>query len=231
MVTTKRVVCLANSRKLGARCIAGRELVGDQVGEWIRPVTDREHGKVELFDCRYEDSTSPCVLDIMEVPLLEPKPEGYQQENWQIAPKELWRKVGRIDQDQLADFAHPNATLWVNGHGTYHGINDKIPLDLATKLKSSLRLVRVDGLTLAVFHTDGAFGPPKRRVLGKFKLGATNYWLSMTDPIFEHRYRGKNDGDYEIGQCFLTISLSEPFEGACYKLIAAIIEAGEGGAK
>ena len=32
------------------------------------------------------------------------------------------------------------------------------------------------------------------------------------------------DGHYEIGESFLTVSLGEPFNDACYKLIAAIME-------
>ena len=32
------------------------------------------------------------------------------------------------------------------------------------------------------------------------------------------------DGRYRLGECCLTISLGEPYQGAVYKLIAAIIE-------
>jgi hypothetical protein len=39
----KRLVCLANSRKSGGRCIAGRELLTGNLGEWIRPVSDRKN--------------------------------------------------------------------------------------------------------------------------------------------------------------------------------------------
>jgi len=41
MSITKRIVCLANSRKMRGRCIAGRELLPDNVGPWVRPVSDR----------------------------------------------------------------------------------------------------------------------------------------------------------------------------------------------
>ncbi|MGH7707024.1 MAG: dual OB domain-containing protein, partial [Vulcanimicrobiaceae bacterium] len=36
----KRIVCLANSRKLQGRCVAGRELQKNGPGAWIRPVSD-----------------------------------------------------------------------------------------------------------------------------------------------------------------------------------------------
>ncbi len=47
--------------------------------------------------------------------------------------------------------------------------------------------------------------------------------LWVTDPGFEREYLQKPDGDYEIDECFLTISLGEPYGGKCYKLIAAIM--------
>ena len=34
----------------------------------------------------------------------------------------------------------------------------------------------------------------------------------------------KLDGVYDIGECYLTFSLGEPYHGACHKLVAAIIE-------
>jgi hypothetical protein len=43
---TKRIICLANSRKLSGRCLAGREFVDGCAGDWIRPVSSREHEEV-----------------------------------------------------------------------------------------------------------------------------------------------------------------------------------------
>ena len=48
------------------------------------------------------------------------------------------------------------------------------------------------------------------------------------DPSYERAYLARPDGDYEIGESFLTVSLGEPHNDACYKLIAAIIEDREG---
>lgn len=45
----------------------------------------------------------------------------------------------------------------------------------------------------------------------------------MTDPVVERKYLVKDDGEYEIGECFLTVSLGEPYKGDCYKLAAAVI--------
>ena len=32
------------------------------------------------------------------------------------------------------------------------------------------------------------------------------------------------DEPYELGPCYLTVSLGEPYDGSCYKLLGAIME-------
>ena len=55
------------------------------------------------------------------------------------------------------------------------------------------------------------------------RIGGIRYCLWVTDPVHERRYLAKPDGTYPVDECFLTISLGEPFGGAVYKLIASII--------
>ena len=90
---TKRVDCLANSRKLHGRCIAGRELVADRPEAWVRPVSAREHQEVSKYERQYQDSSDPKLLDVVDVPLLEHLPKDYQQENWLLDPEYYWTKV------------------------------------------------------------------------------------------------------------------------------------------
>lgn len=59
---------------------------------------------------------------------------------------------------------------------------------------------------------------------GRFQHGGTDYRLWVSDLVYERAYLAKSDGDYAIGETFLTISLGEPHNDACYKLIAAIIQ-------
>lgn len=229
MGTVKRIVCLANSRKLQGRCIAGIELDGPRRAGWIRPVSAREREEVSEYERQYEDGSDPCVLDVIDVPLLEPRPRAYQQENWLLDPEYYWEKVRRCGWNELAGLVDPVGPLWIDGHHTYHGMNDKIPLELAGDVQGSLRLLRVDGLGLSVFKPGEAFGNLKRRVQGRFRHDGKEYRLWVTDPEYERAYLRKPDRDYEIGECFLTVSLGEPHEGACYKLIAAVIERDRGG--
>jgi hypothetical protein len=224
MGTVKRIVCLANSRKLSGRCVAGIELSGTQAVGWIRPVSSREHEEVSEYERQYEDGSDPRVLDILDVPLLEPRPKHYQQENWLLDPDRYWVKTGRATWSQLAPLAAQNEELWINGHSSYNGVNDRIPTALAEKLRSSLRLLRVDRLRLAVFKPGETFGNTKRRVQARFHHNRVQYRLWITDPRYERTYLAKSDGEYEIGESLLTISLGEPYNDMCYKLTAAIVE-------
>ena len=219
----KRIVCLANSRKLNGRCIAGRELLGRGPGSWIRPVSAREHEEVSEYERQYEDGSDPQVLDIFDVPLLEPRPNPYQPENWLLDPEQYWARVDRLPAADLDRLVYRPGRLWLTGSHTYNGRNDQIPIDLATDADSSIRLVRVDEMQLKVFAPGEAFGNSKRRVQARFRWGGDEYWLWVTDPIVERAYLGRQDGDYGMGRHYLTVSVGEPYNGFCYKLVAAVI--------
>ena len=60
---------------------------------------------------------------------------------------------------------------------------------------------------------------------GWFRHGDREYGLWVTDPGWERTYLAKLNGTYNVGECYLTISLGERYQDACYKLIAAIISA------
>ena len=227
MPNVKRIVCLANSRKLSGRCIAGREWTAIRAGHWVRPVSERDGGEVSEYERQYEDGSDPHVLDVVDVPVLGRRPKDYQSENWLLDPEYYWEKAGRLSWFELPALVDPVAALWIDGYSTYNGLNDKIPLEAAASVPGSLRLVHLDRLHLVVCRPGEAFGNNKRRVQGRFSHAGKEYALWVTDPRFERKYLAKLDGNYEIGECYLTISLGEPYQGACYKLIAAII-AGDG---
>ena len=220
----KQIVCLANSRKLLGRCIAGREWHGDRAGDWLRPVGDREHGEVSEYERQYEDGSDPKVLDIVQVPLLRHQPAGFQMENWLLDPEWYWVKKGRFQASELGRLTDPVGPLWFDGDSTYQGRNDRVREGQLESLDSSLRFIFVERLDLEVFAPDEAFGNSKRRVQGRFVHAGRDYWLWVTDPVYERRYLGKLNGSYELGPCHLTINLGERYARACYKFIVAIIE-------
>ena len=212
-----------NSRKLSGRCVAGLEFDGQRAGPWIRPVSARENEEVSEYERQYENGSDPRVLDVIDVPLREPRPKGNQVENWLLDPGYYWKRVGQKKATDLCRFVEPASSLWIDGHHTFNGRNDRIPLNLLERVESSLRLIRVDALKLSVFAPGEAFGNTKRRVQGCFQHAGQSYALWVTDPIWERRYLGQLDGSHKIGECCLTVSLGEPFNDASYKLIAAVI--------
>jgi hypothetical protein len=223
MMERKRIVCLANSRKLNGRCIAGLELLENGHGPWIRPVSAREHEEVSEYERQYEDGSDPQVLDVIDIPLLEPRANRYQPENWLLDPEEYWARVERFPAADLDELVDKPGKLWLNGGHTFNGRNDQIPIDQAAAATSSIRLIRADRMQLKVFAPGEAFGNTKRRVQARFRWGGDEYWLWVTDPIVERAYLGRQDGDYEMGRHYLTVSVGEPYNGFCYKLVAAVI--------
>jgi hypothetical protein len=219
----KRLVCLANSRKLHGRCIAGRELFQGELGQWVRPVSDREHEEVSEYERQYEDGSDPCVLDIMDVPLIRAMGNRLQPENWLLDPSKYWSKVGEFKYENLRYLTDPKGGLWINGYNTSNGLNDFVPVDDSDRIDGSLELIFVDGLRLRVYRPGQVYGNQKRRVQAVFSFIGVGYRLWVTDPLIETRYLAQADGLHTLGSSYLTVSLSEPLDGRCYKLVAAII--------
>lgn len=86
----------------------------------------------------------------------------------------------------------------------------------------SLKLIRVDGATIHVGRPWASDARPTVRA--EFQHAGSVYSLKVTDPVCEERFRDRGIGRYPLGDSFLTISLSEEFDGYLYKLVAAVIE-------
>ena len=134
MAVTKTIVCLANSRKLSGRCLAGKEFSDAAVGQWIRPVSARPTEEVSERERAYKDGSDPRVMDIVDIPLIQPKPKTFQSENWLLDPQGYWVRRGVLAYAQLATAADAPSSLWINGFKTYHGVNDRVPEEEADKL-------------------------------------------------------------------------------------------------
>ena len=212
MPVSKRIVCLANSRKLSGRCIAGAELAGSEPPGWLRPVSVREHQAVSEYERQYEDGSDPKLLDIIDIPLLGAQPKDYQRENWLLDPEHYWQKVGILPRSDLYGIAESIGTLWRNGCHTRNGQNDRIPLPQACLENHSLKLIHVDGMKLGVFASGAAFGNGNGGCKRGFAF-QVSIMRCVTDPRIERAYLAKADGDYPFGECYLTVSLGEPFNG------------------
>ncbi|TDC79241.1 hypothetical protein [Actinomadura sp. 7K507] len=228
MTTVKKLVCLANSRKHSGRCIAGR--VDEAQGEWIRPVSARSGHEVSEVERQYKNGSEPRVLDIVRISLIRQQPFGFQRENWLLNPEYHWEKIGRIGWGSLTVLEQHPETLWINGYSTFHGENDRMPVEQADTLADSLKLIRVDRMTLQVHAPGEAFGNPRRVVRARFRHAGLEYALLVTDPEYADAYLAKPNGSYDLGESFMTVSLGEPWEASVFKLVAAIVEAAKTGA-
>ncbi len=228
---TKTFVCFANSRKKAGRCVAGREITPNGFGGWIRPVSARQSEELSEEERRYENGQDPKLLDVIDVPLSSPFPHGYQTENHVIEPDSHWVRRRTATWADVATavetFVGP---LWVNGHSSYYGLNDRVPESIALTLTRSLYLIEPTALNVIVVVEGAEFGNGRRRVRARFEHSGNQYKLSVTDPVAEATYLGRGDGEYPIGEAILCISLGELHsDHFAYKLVAALITPANGG--
>jgi hypothetical protein len=227
MSYTKTIVCLANSRKLAGRCVAGKEWDGCNVGAWCRPVSARDRGELTAERWYCKTWRDPKLLDLIEVSLLGPRPSSFQTENHLVDASVRWKYAGHVAAGQLVPaLDRPTGPLWANGESTGSGLNDRVPAAVAERQRNSLVLVQPELLKITV-GTEGAdVGNPRRRVRGHFSLADHDYVLAITDPIVEKQIMTNPDGfSRELQKPILCISLSEKYnaQNACYKLIAGVM--------
>jgi len=224
MSTIRRIVCLANSRKVSGRCIAGKELLGNAVGAWIRPVSARPAGEISEEERRYEDGSTAQVLDVIDIPVVAPAVCAHQTENCLIDPNECWTRAGVMPVSFVKQLLDQPDTLWKSGDSTLAGRNDRVRREAGTVPGGSLYLIAPEHLSLHVMSE--TIGPIKlrRRIRASFSYRSTRYNISVTDPIVEKAFLAKPDGVYPVEAAFLCISLGETHsDGYAYKLVAAII--------
>ncbi|MDD9856354.1 MAG: hypothetical protein OXU88_09280 [Gammaproteobacteria bacterium] len=224
----KKIVCLANSRKHSELCFAGKEVLDQGYGDWIRPVSARKSEGVSVEEQTLDAGGCPQLLDVVEVPILENKPDGFQQENHLIDTRQSWKKVGHVGPDQLpmlTDYV-PNS-LWVNDGKK----NDRIPAALARQLTYSLLLIKPESLIVVVDWNPNRKGKQTR---AQFRFNNEHYDLVVTDTVAESKYENMSTKDfyeknlempreYEVvDETYLCVSIAD-MGGTVYKLVAAII--------
>lgn len=216
------VVCLANSRKYGGRCFAGLLLDGSG---WLRPVSrDRaSHGALKNAAMRLPDGTEPKLLDTVVFKVSAPRPLGYQMENWELAGGQWTRSTYEVSPDFL------HAQL-VKGPALLGGTDDREPLGRFNSKEPgpSLALISPDRNEVSWERHKTSLG--QRQVRAAFRLSRQPYNLVVTDPEWESRvplgegaYSSEELGVASGTSILLTVSLGEPLEEYCYKLVAGVI--------
>ncbi|WP_435848229.1 dual OB domain-containing protein [Streptomyces decoyicus] len=217
---TKQLVCLANSRKHGGRCIAGIDIKSNT---WIRPISSRSGHEVSESERKYRNGAEPSALDVISMQLVRHRQHGFQSENWILDSSVRWEKLGRIRWDDLRRLEQRPTRLWINsGDSTARGLNDRVPVARQGEIADSLKLIRVNSATILVDRPYDA--NRELDVRAEFHHAGSTYTLKVTDSTYEEKFRKRGIGTYRLAESFLTVSLGEEFRGYLYKMVAAIIE-------
>jgi hypothetical protein len=162
------------------------------------------------------------VLHYIDISFSHPSPINFQTENhvidgakWRFSSQESF--AGAMNAvDQI------NGPLWLNGHSSYHGLNDQVPVNLANQQTSSIILIQPQSVIVQVANESRFGGGTVRKVRCAFSYSGYDYVLSVTDPIALSRY-GQAVGHYPLPNALLCVSFGEPYHGFAYKLVASII--------
>jgi hypothetical protein len=215
MPTRKTIVCLANSKKLGAYCVAGVE---QDTQDWIRPLGSGSHGAVTVSEQTLADGTRPELLDLIEVPLERPAPQPGQPENWELASGR-WRRLGQLDNDDARDLLESLAE-----DAPAFGTNERsvsVADVAAGEVACSLAVVRPERLrwTKRVW-------PEGTKIRAVFMHAGGRHDLPVTDPAWLAHFAHDAPGDYghvDSEEVYLVLSLGEPMNDEHWKLVAGVI--------
>jgi hypothetical protein len=219
------LICLANSRMHGERCIAG---LRTDTGEWIRPVSQTEHGELTYLQRNLGAAREPRNFDVIRIGFANPWPTSSQPENWSIDGTG-WQLVRRPASPDL--HALLSRAIYSGTH-LFGTLSDRVPaaMFLEEPATESLALVKPENLRWQVNHFGNA------RVL--FTTCGDTYNLAVTDPLFDNQITQLGEGFHrstELGiededRMLFTISLGkpfhpggEPFQQYCYKLVATVL--------
>jgi hypothetical protein len=223
-MSTDRILCLANSYKHDHRCVAGISLV---TKEWVRLVGRQVPGCLTRKEASYPDGKEAALLDVFEAELGEKCGSNGHPEDVYVTGKP-WRPVRRFDEPSDAQFL----AGYVNQESVVlQGYCDRV---LASRFETapaqcSLGLVHPDDLWWWIREDAGRL---RNRAL--FRLGKTGrirYDLAVTDPKWLDMLNLLPVGIYphallsggKPSRLYLTISLSEPYDGFHYKLVAGVV--------
>lgn len=213
------MVVLANSRKCGGYCLAGKTLdaAGD-VGAWVRPVTEVDTDGLPLRRTVCSDGRQAAVLDVVTLEWGRPAPSLHQRENRLMGPAVLER-CGRASWDDLPLLADKASSgLWLDGHSSHGGFNDRVPANRLSDLPGSLLLIAVCELVL--YRKSGYEGQMKYRA--DFRIGQRRYNLALTDTVATFWLLTVQS--LALANAYVCVSLAVPFrDGFAYKLATAII--------
>lgn len=231
---SKRILVLANSTKHHPmRCVAGRELLGQEGaaikwGGWIRPVSNHDEGALTIGERRLSDTADPNPLEVVQMPLTGPENSQLQPENWLIHAGQAWTKESSLDVRALISLVEDPDGLWLDPDQK----NDRAGANFLQQLPNfqSLFLIRPEAFD---FHIGSKIweGYAKKQQRGLFAYKGRQYDFALTDPLIGRKYfpdYPRTPDGYippkDPRRVLLCVSLTPPFHGLHYKVIATVFE-------
>lgn len=167
----------------------------------------------------------PALFDVLSVPVLEPRPQAHQPENWLLA-QTRWRLIEQVDATALSTLIESSVE---RGPELLGSVTDRVPFSAFEARSAAASLALVEPRSIE-WHIRAGFRG-NRQTRAHFELAGRNYDLPITDPRFEQRLAGLGLGDHPRAaagiatdeRVLLTVSLGEPFNFHCFKLIAAVL--------
>lgn len=215
----ERMVVLANSKKHGGYCMAGKALdAAGHIRGWMRPVTDVVEDGLSMRRTLCSDGRQAAVLDVVSQEWGPDVPALHQRENRLMGPAMLLR-CGRVAWDDIPTLADDASSgLWIDGHSSSCGLNDRVPACRLSHLPGSLQLIATHDLVLR--RTSGYEGQIKYRA--EFRIGEQRYNLALTDMVATSWLI--NVQQLVLADAYVCVSLAAPFhDGFAYKLASAVI--------
>jgi hypothetical protein len=214
------IICLANSRKHGGRCVAGLQTDGSG---WLRPVGTFANGTIYPQHYTLNDGTEAGLLDVIQVGVRTHRPAPHQPENW-VIDGTTWALIARPLRDNLS---HVLQNAIVSSPELLRGFSDRVPYASFQQQNATASLALIAPDSINLYRQLSFSGRPQAR--GRFSLRAagqaSDYDLVVSDPRWEQFviHQGSHTLRQAHSRFLVTISMGEPFALNCYKLIAAII--------
>lgn len=215
-------LCLANSYKSHGRCVAGLRMDGRG---WVRPITQHEHGTLHPDEYHARNGREFQLLDIISLDLVEACPTPYQPENWAGAfPADFVRRATEREAVALLDAnLHTHEPLFGNQ-------SDRVPQATLDDRPASYSLAVIQPHDVTIHVRPNYHGNKRGHAafnFGHYEQSA----ISITDPAWQSRCRDLNFGQHtladlgiieETSRVLFIVSLTEPFQAHCYKVVAGI---------
>ena len=204
--------------------MAGISLVSKR---WVRLIGRQVHGCLTLKEASFPNAKEVALLDVFEAEFDEKCGSNCHPEDAYVTGNP-WQLIRRFDERRDTRFLDAYVS---KGPSILQGCSDRVygrKIE-GTAVEKSLDLIHPEDLWWWVREDSG-----KRRNRALFRAGnagRVRYDLAVTDPAWLVQLNLLPPGIYPHAFFFsgkpprtlLTMSLSEPFEGFHYKLVAGVV--------